>query len=119
WSLLLLFKELSTLYDAIDQGNSSPLQPLPIQYADYAYWQRDWLRDELVERQLSYWKSQLSGELPILDLPADRPRPAMQTFAGAREVATLPADLTRSLMTLSQRGRDTAVMTLHTAFNSL
>jgi hypothetical protein len=58
WSLLLLFKELSTLYDAFDHNISSPLQPLPIQYSDYAYWQRDWLRDEIVERQLSYWKRQ-------------------------------------------------------------
>jgi len=103
WSLLLLFKELSTLYDSFDQNIGSPLQPLPIQYADYADWQRDWLGDEIVERQLSYWKSQLGGELRVLDLPADRPRPAMQTFAGSREIAILPADLTQSLMSLSQR----------------
>ena len=117
WSLLLLFKELSTLYEAFKQGASSPLQPLPIQYSDYAYWQREWLGDEIVERQLSYWKSQLSGELPILDLPVDRPRPPMQTFAGAREVAVFPADLTRSLITLSQRDGATLFMTLLTAFN--
>jgi hypothetical protein len=111
WSLLLFFKELSTLYDAFSQNLGSPLQPLPIQYSDYACWQRDWLADEMVERQLSYWKGQLSGELPILDLPADQPRPAMQTFAGAREVAALPADLTRSLMT-SVSGRHNTLHTL-------
>jgi amino acid adenylation domain-containing protein len=119
WSLLLLFKELSTLYDAFNQSNGPPLQPLPIQYADYADWHRDWLRDEIVERQLSYWKSQLSGELPVLDLPADRLRPAMQTYAGGREVATLPADLTRSLLSLSQRQGATLFMTLLAAFDVL
>jgi amino acid adenylation domain-containing protein len=119
WSLLLLFRELSTLYDAFNQNIGSPLQPLPIQYADYAYWQREWLGDEIVERQLSYWRNQLSGELPILDLPADRPRPAMQAYAGAREVATLPADLTRSLLSLSQRQGATLFMTLLAAFDVL
>jgi amino acid adenylation domain-containing protein len=119
WSLILFFKELSTLYDAFSQNISSPLQPLPIQYSDYAYWQRDWLGEDIVERQLSYWKSQLGGELPILDLPADRPRPAMQTVAGAREVAALPADLTRSLMTLSQHEGTTLFMTLLAAFKVL
>jgi len=93
-SLLLFFKELSTLYDAFAGGTTSPLVELPVQYGDYALWQRDWLRDELIERQLSYWKTQLAGELPVLDLPTDRARPPVQTFAGEREALTLSAELT-------------------------
>jgi len=119
WSLLLFFKELSTLYDACKAGTSSPLAPLAIQYSDYAHWQRDWLRDEIIDRQLSYWKNQLAGELPILDLPTDRPRPPMQTFAGAREVAMLSPELTRSLTRLSQREGATLFMTLLAAFKVL
>ncbi len=76
-SLLLFFKELAALYDGFATGAQPELPNLPIQYGDYAAWHRDWLRDELSQQQLSYWKNQLSGELPILDLPTDRPRPAM------------------------------------------
>ncbi|HEX3145168.1 MAG TPA: condensation domain-containing protein, partial [Pyrinomonadaceae bacterium] len=119
WSLLLFFNELSTLYDAFKAGTSSPLAPLGIQYSDYAHWQRDWLRDEIIEQQLSYWKNQLAGELPVLDLPTDRPRPPMQTFAGACEVAMLSPELTRSLRRLSQRAGATLFMTLLAAFKVL
>jgi len=119
WSLLLFFNELTTLYDAFKAGTSSPLAPLAIQYSDYAHWQRDWLRDEIIDQQLSYWKNQLAGELPVLDLPTDRPRPPMQTFAGRREVAILPPELTRSLTKLSQREGATLFMTLLAAFKVL
>ena len=119
WSLLLFFKELSTLYDAFAGGTTSPLAELPVQYGDYALWQRDWLRDELVERQLSYWKQQLGGELPVLDLPTDRARPPVQTFAGQREALTLSAELTDALKALGQRKGVTLFMTLLAAFNVL
>ena len=68
-SILIFFRELSALYQAYSKGEASPLSELPVQYADYAHWQRDWLRGEVLERQLSYWKNQLAGELPVLDLP--------------------------------------------------
>ena len=83
-SILIFFRELSTLYQVYSKGEASPLTELPVQYADYAHWQRDWLRGEVLERQLSYWKNQLAGELPVLDLPVDRPRPAVQTYPGDR-----------------------------------
>ena len=119
WSLLIFFKELSTLYDAFASGNSSPLDELPVQYADYALWQREWLRDELIERQLTYWKARLGGQLPVLDLPTDRARPPVQTFAGERVALTLSAGLTDALKALSQRQGATLFMTLLAAFNVL
>ncbi|HYW74575.1 MAG TPA: amino acid adenylation domain-containing protein [Pyrinomonadaceae bacterium] len=119
WSLILFFKELSTLYDAFVTGTAATLEPLSIQYADYAEWQRRWLRDDVVTAQLSYWKQQLSGELPVLDLPTDYARPPMQTYAGGREVATLSAELTHSLNSLSRRAGATLFMTLLAAFNVL
>lgn len=119
WSLLLFFKELSTLYDSFAAGKASPLDPLSIQYADYAAWQRNWLRDGVVDSQLSYWRNQLSGELPVLDLPTDYVRPAMQTYAGAREVASLSAGLTKSLITLSRHEGASLFMTLLAVFKVL
>jgi amino acid adenylation domain-containing protein len=119
WSVIQFFRELSTLYEAFVAGDGSPLEPLSIQYADYADWQRDWLRDGVISSQLSYWKRQLHGELPVLDLPTDYTRPSMQTFAGGREVATLSAELTQSLTSLSQREGATLFMTLLAAFSVL
>src|ERR1043166_7636145 len=74
WSLILFFRELATIYDALVAGEGYRLAPLSIQYSDYAAWQRDSLRDEIVASQLSYWRQQLSGELPVLDFPADYTR---------------------------------------------
>jgi amino acid adenylation domain-containing protein len=119
WSLLLFFKELSTLYDAMVDGDMSPLSDLPVQYADYALWQREWLRDELTESQLAYWKKQLAGELPVLDLPGDRQRPAVQSYTGAREVMNLPSGLTQSLDELSRREHVSLFMTMLAAFKLL
>jgi len=90
WSLVLFFKELSAIYKAISRGEDNPLSDLDVQYADYAAWQREWLQGDVLERQLSYWTRQLGGELPVLQLPTDRLRPAMQTFSGAREWLVLP-----------------------------
>jgi hypothetical protein len=82
WSLAVLARELSTLYGAFSAGQPAPLPELPIQYADYAEWQRRWLQGEALDAQLAYWKQQLSGRLPVLELPADRPRPAEQGLDG-------------------------------------
>jgi len=119
WSILIFFRELSALYLAFSKGEASPLAELPVQYADYALWQRDWLQGEVLERQLSYWRNQLAGDLPVLDLPTDRPRPAVQTYPGDRVTVVLPAELTSALTELSQREGATLFMTLLAAFKIL
>jgi hypothetical protein len=83
WSVGVLLREMVALYQAFSVGNPSPLPELPCQYADFAIWQRQWLRGNVLETQLAYWKQQLDGIPPILELPTDRPRPAVQTFQGA------------------------------------
>jgi amino acid adenylation domain-containing protein len=119
WSLVLFFQELSAIYGAFSCGDESPLAGLSIQYGDYASWQREWLRGEVLQKQLSYWKEQLGGELPVLELPTDRPRPAVQTFRGAREWLVLPEELTSSLMALSQREGATLFITLLAGLKAL
>jgi len=111
--------ELAALYEAFSIGKPSPLAELPIQYADFTLWQRQWLAGEILESQLDYWKQQLRGDLPVLQLPYDRPRPAVQTFRGARQCLTLSKDLTASLKTLSQQEGVTLFMTLLAAFKTL
>ena len=117
-SLLIFFRELTTIYRAFSKGETSPLPELPIQYGDYAAWQRESLGGE-VEHQLAYWKRNLAGELPILEFPTDRPRPTVQTHAGDRVALTLPATLTRSLLALSQRAGSTLFITLAAALKIL
>src|SRR3970282_2732941 len=103
--------ELPTPFRAIWLGNSSTLPELPIQYADFAGWQRQWLRGEILEGQLSYWKRQLSNAPAMLELPTDRPRPSIQSFRGARQLVKLPMRLTDALKKLSQREGVTLFMT--------
>jgi len=79
WSKGVLFRELAALYRAFSSGQPSPLADLPIQYGDFARWQREWLREEAQEIQLSYWKRKLGGKLPVFNLPTDHPRPIVQT----------------------------------------
>jgi len=118
-SLMSVFlKELAALYEAYSIGKPSPLAPLPIQYADFAVWQRQWLKQEILESQLDYWKQQLA-DLPILQLPLDSPRPAVGTFRGARQCLVLSIDLTEALKTLSQQSGVTLYMTLLAAFKTL
>ena len=119
WSLVLLFEELSELYAAFSQGLQSPLKELPIQYADYAGWQREWLQGDVLEKQLEYWRVKLGGELPVLDLPTDRPRPAVQTYNGACMLLPLSEQHTAALETLSRREGATLFMTLLAAFKVL
>ncbi len=119
WSMGVLRRELTTLYQAFASGQPSPLPELPIQYADFAVWQRQWLTGEVLETQLSYWKQQLGGQLPVLDLPTDRPRPAIQTYSGKRQFLVLSPELTQALKTLSQKSGVTLFMTLLAAFQIL
>ena len=118
WSRDVFRQELASLYCAFSQGQSAALPELPIQYADYAVWQREWLQGEELERQLSYWKTQLA-DLTVLELPTDKPRPKQQSYQGAREAIQLSATLTRGLKTLSQQQNVTLFMTLLAAFQVL
>src|SRR6185369_10149669 len=85
WSLDLFLRELTTLYQAYAEGRESPLPELPIQYADFASWQRKWLKDEKLNSLLTYWVKQLKGAPPFLDLPADHLRPVTRSYNGARQ----------------------------------
>jgi amino acid adenylation domain-containing protein/thioester reductase-like protein len=119
WSMSVFVSELQALYNAYSQGKPSPLLPLPIQYADFALWQRQWLQGEVLRSQLSYWKQQLANAPTFLPLPTDRPRPAVQTFNGAYLEFALSAELTQQLTKLSQQQGVTLFMTLLAAYNTL
>ena len=119
WSMGVLHRELSVLYEAFSRCQSSPLPELPIQYADYAVWQRQWLTGELLETQLSYWTQQLEGAPAVLNLPTDRPRPAVQTYRGAWRSIELSKELTEGLKALSRKEGVTLFMTLLAAFQTL
>jgi hypothetical protein len=84
WSRNVLVREVATLYSAFSRGEGDPLPPLEIQYADYAQWQRQWLHGAELTRQIDFWKDHLGGAPSLLELPADRPRPAVQSYAGSR-----------------------------------
>ncbi len=119
WSMGILFQELAALYEAYAAGKPSSLPELPIQYADFAVWQRQWLQEEVLEAQFAYWKQQLGSHSPVLELPTDRPRPAVQTFRGARHSLVLPQSLSEGLKVLSRQEGVTLFMTLLAAFNTL
>ncbi|HEY7492545.1 MAG TPA: amino acid adenylation domain-containing protein, partial [Candidatus Tectomicrobia bacterium] len=119
WSAGVLLHEVAALYDAFATGQPSPLAELPLQYADFAAWQRQWLQDDVLERQLAYWKHQLGPPLPMLQLPMDRPRPAVQRFRGARQALHLSPQLSESLRALSRQEGVTLFMTLLAAFKTL
>jgi amino acid adenylation domain-containing protein len=119
WSRGVFYRELSLLYQAYIQSKPSPLPELPIQYGDFAVWQRQWLQGEVLESQLSYWKKQLQGAPALLNLPSDRPRPAVQSHRGASQSVELSEELTRSLKALSAQQGVTLFMTLLAAFLTL
>jgi amino acid adenylation domain-containing protein/non-ribosomal peptide synthase protein (TIGR01720 family) len=115
----VLVREVVSLYEAFSNGEPSTLNELPIQYSDYAVWQRERLRGEVLKTQLSYWKQRLGDRVPTLNLPADHPRPANNSFRGARESFVLPAALTTELAMMSRRGKTTLFVVLLAAFNVL
>ena len=119
WSVAVLLRELGILYEAFCQAQSSPLQELPIQYADFSAWQRDWLQGEVLEQQLGYWRTQLAGVPALLELPTDRPRPARQSSRGATETALLPGSLLTAIKALSRHEGASFFMTLLAAFQTL
>ncbi len=119
WSTGLLLQELIALYQAFSQGLPSPLAPLPIQYADYALWQREFLAGPAMEEQMNYWKQRLQGELPALSLPVDRPRQAAQSFRGACLPFAFCESLTAALTQLGRRQDATLFMVLLAGFKAL
>src|SRR2546429_8427072 len=119
WSMGILIREVAALYEAFPQDQPSPLPELAIQYADYALWQREWLSGEVLELQLSYWRAQLAGAPAVLELPTDRPRPAVQSFRGSAHQIQLSAELTEDLRKLSRQEGVTLFMTLLSAFSLL
>ncbi|HEU5367284.1 MAG TPA: amino acid adenylation domain-containing protein, partial [Ktedonobacterales bacterium] len=119
WSDEVILRDLTSLYSAFSAGQPSPAPELPIQYADYAIWQRERLQNEQMQRLLTYWKQQLAGAPAVLDLPTDHPRPSIQTFKGAERFFELPAALTERLQALSQQEHASHFMTLLAAFQAL
>lgn len=119
WSIGVLIRELNLLYEAFSQNRSNSLPNLPIQYADFAVWQRQWLQGEELETQIKYWQHQLGHQLPVLQLPTDYPRPAIQTFSGAKQVFSLPKATLEKLKSLNPQRGITLFMILLAAFQTL
>jgi amino acid adenylation domain-containing protein len=119
WSKVVLFRELGALYDAFMPGSPSPLQELSLQYADFAEWQRSWLRGELLDQELAHWKESLSGMAEALELPTDRPRPAVASMRGAWSRCTVPTRTVEGLQALARREGASFYMTLLAVFDLL
>ncbi|EGJ29281.1 MULTISPECIES: non-ribosomal peptide synthetase [Moorena] len=119
WSMAVFIEELSALYSAFYSQQPSPLPELPIQYRDFASWQRQWFTGEVLENQLNYWKQQLAGIPALLELPTDRPRPPVQTHQGSSLDFEVNGELTEKLKALSQASGATLYMTLLAAWATL
>lgn len=119
WSIGVLVDELQALYQAFVNDQASPLPPLPLQYADYAYWQREYLQGDHLERQLSFWRQQLADAPPMLAMPTDKARPAQESFNGAHISFQLPSDLSHQLKQLSLDHNVTLYMVLLAVFKLL
>ncbi|MFN6483747.1 MULTISPECIES: amino acid adenylation domain-containing protein [unclassified Nostoc] len=118
WSIGVLIRELGILYTAFVHNQTPLLLELPLQYADFAHWQREWLQGEVLQTQLTYWQKQLNG-ISMLHLPTDKPRPAIQSYEGATQFFELPKKLTDALEKLSQQESVTFFMMLLAAFKTL
>ena len=119
WSKGILFKELSSFYQALLSNSTASLPKLPIQYADFAVWQRQWLQGEVLANQLNYWKKQLAAAPPLLELPTDKPRPPIPSFRGSSICFKIDSDVTEKLKSLSQKSGVTLFMTLLATLNTL
>jgi len=119
WSMRVLVRDMAALYESFSTGHASPLPELAIQYADFALWQREWLRGEVLETQLAYWRLQLAGAPAMLELPADMPHQALQTFQGNRRPFTIPPELADALRALSRHEGGTLFMALLAIFKIL
>ncbi|MBE8987319.1 amino acid adenylation domain-containing protein [Nostoc sp. LEGE 12450] len=119
WSIGIIEQQLAEVYEAFLRGKASPLPKLPIQYADFAIWQHQWLSGEILSGQIDYWKTQLAGANTVLELPTDLPRPAVQTYQGAVQSLILTQNLSASLKELSHQQGVTLFMTLLAAFGTI
>ncbi len=119
WSMQVLVREVSALYDARSRGGAVVLPELPVQYADFAVWQRAWLAGETLEAQIGYWKERLRGAPPLLEIPTDRPRAVEQSPRAASHPILLPAGLSQGLRELSRREGTTLFMTLLAGWQAL
>ncbi len=119
WSTGILVRELSALYAAFVEGRPSPLPELPVQYADFSSWQQSWLRGEVLEDEISFWRRQLAGLPPLLELPTDRPRPGIQSYRGTLAEVRMPLGLVRQAHALSRREGTTLFMLLLAGFQIL
>ncbi|HEU5138277.1 MAG TPA: condensation domain-containing protein, partial [Steroidobacteraceae bacterium] len=115
WSVGIILNEIRTLYAAYREGRASPLDELPIQFADYAIWQRKWLQGEVLQNQIDYWKQQLAGAPALLELPLDRPRPATQSYRGETVAFTLERELCEQLRFLARQHDVTLFMVVYAA----
>ncbi len=119
WSAGIFWRELATLYGAFARGQASPLAELPVRYADFAAWQREWLRGERLEAQVAWWREHLAGAPAVLTLPTDRPRPPAPSHRGARIAFSLPSSSAGALRALALEQRATPFMALLAAFGLL
>nr|WP_244239126.1 non-ribosomal peptide synthetase [Corallococcus carmarthensis] len=119
WSMGVLVREVATFYAAFSTGQSPSLPPLPVQYADFATWQRNWLQGEALDAQIQYWKQQLSGAPAALELPTDHPRPPVQSHRGGTMDVRISKPISEALKTLAQREGATPFMMLLAAFQVL
>ncbi|HEX2092144.1 MAG TPA: amino acid adenylation domain-containing protein, partial [Longimicrobiaceae bacterium] len=119
WSMGVLYRDLFALYDAFSRGEPSPLPPLPVQYADFAVWQRGWLAGDVLRQQLDWWRGRLSGAPPLLELPTDRPRPPVVSGRGTAVRFTVPGETTRALRSLARSEGATLYMVLRAASDVL
>lgn len=119
WSLGLFMREMAAIYTALVEERPAALPTPSLQYADFAHWQRQWFQGEIKEQQLNYWRQHLGGELPILDLPTDHPRPPVQSYRGALHAVLLPWTLYTALKELSRQHEATLFMSLLAAFKTL
>ena len=119
WSMTVFTRELAAYYNEYCGGPEAALPPLPIRYADFARWQRDWLSGPQLESQLAYWKGRIGTDIPRLELPTDRPRPAVQTFKGAAHSVTFSAELSDAVNRISRRENATVFMTMMAALKAL
>ncbi|QOS81248.1 amino acid adenylation domain-containing protein [Paenibacillus sp. JNUCC31] len=117
WSNVIFLDELNILYKAYLDYRPSPLLKLPLQYSDYAVWHKEWIRENGLRKQLDFWKNELSGELPILQIPTDEPRPPIQTFAGDKIHFTLPEQWMSRIQALGRQTEASVYMILQAAFS--
>jgi acyl-CoA synthetase (AMP-forming)/AMP-acid ligase II len=118
WSLKLLFEALAKYYGEHAAGRAVKIEPLGVEYGDYAAWQRDWLKGDALETQMNYWRKELAGELPEIDLPIDLARPQIQTHVGDTQVQRLPADLSEALREFAKEQGTTVFMAIIAAYQA-